>query len=345
MNRKFIMSIAAIGLLSSCMNGPSAKQGVVQGAEQKGGFMGLSKNEAVMVTTPKAFTGIDQVVIGGFTVGFATYKTDSVKAGGGLMGSGFGGKSTAKSTLTGVDSATMQKITDALYADFVKNLQSGGYNVVDRSKLLAHSEFAKTNVTKAPYEDSTGGLFGKGSVTKFHVPSGFNGLRSFMDVPGLTGGFGFSNPALGAADYATKTGVKVLSVVYVLDFANAESYGGWHTMSSSVQVGQGLTIVPNTSKISLIGGQSGTFSNNSGAIAVGQPITSMKEYASVADSTTGTAKGVEIATNVIGALGGIGTNSTRTYTFVARAGDYSNAAIDAGKNATNVLVAKMKALK
>ncbi len=346
MNKKLILSVAALALLSGCMGGASSTNAVTKGATQKSGFMGLSTNDPVMADTPAAFKAVNQVVIGNFTVGFATYKTESAKAGGGLLGNGMGGKSTAESTLVGIDDATMQKITDQAYAGFLADLKAKGYTVVDRAGLLQNPQFAKTKPSPSPYEDSKGGLFGASSKTRYFAPSSQGGLTPFIgDIGGLSPTFGFGGPLVGALDYAKKSGVKVLNVVYVLDFANAESYGGSFRSTSAITVGQGVTVVPGVSKVGLWGGDGGTFSTNNGTVKIGQPITSMKEFATVADSTSGADRGMEIAANVIGVIGGVGTNSSRDYTFTARPADYQSAASDALAQANAALTGKMASLK
>lgn len=332
--------------LAACLGGPGASQGVVQRAEQKSGFMGLQKSDDVKVTGAAAFKETKRVVVGGFSIGFATYKTDSAKAGGGLMGNGFGGKSTARSTLTGVDAATMQSITDKAYAQFVADLKKNGYEVVDRQSLLADPDFAKSTTLESPHEDSSGGLFGAKSKTVYFAPSSFGGLKPFLgDIAGETGGFGKSNPTTAASVFAQKGDVKVVNVVYVLDFANADSYGGSWRSSSAVSVGQGVTIVPDYSKLGINGGYGGTFASTQGSLQIGQPITSAQEFATVEDSTTGADKASQTAANVIGLIGGIGTNASRNYTFAARKADYAKAASEALSEAGGKMVAQMKSLQ
>jgi hypothetical protein len=337
-------SCAAL-LLSGCLGGPSASSGVMQAPESKGGFMGLSKADDVKVMTPKAFAGVDRVVIGNFVVGFATYKTASAKAGGGLTGNGFGGKSTAKSALTGVDDATMQRITDAAYADFVASLEKQGYKIMDRAQLMNYADFKSTTSYPSPMEDSKGGIFGGKSVTKYFAPTSLGAIRSFADVPGYMGGFGFGNPMTGAAKFGKETGIKVISAVYVLDFANADAYGGWARSSSSITVGQGLTVVPDYTKISIIGGDAGTFSTANGSLTLGQPVMSDKTFAQVSDATSGAAKGVEVATNIVGILGGIGSNSSREYTFAANPADYQAGSVEALQKANQAFIGKAVALR
>lgn len=343
----FAVMLAAAASLAACVGGPSAQSGVMQGAEQKGGFLGLQKSDNVVVTGDNAFKGVNRVVVGGFAVGFATYKTASAKAGGGLMGNGFGGKSTAKSELTGVSPATMQSLTDKAYAQFVSDLKKQGYEVVDRKVLLDYPAFASANSIDSPHEDSSGGLFGAKSKTVYYAPSSFGGIKTFMgEIAGMSGGFGKSNPSVAAMEFAEKSGgISVVSAVYTLDFANADSYGGAWTSSSSVKVGQGVTVVPTYSKMGFISGYSSSFNNKSGQLQVGQPITSSHEFATVTDATGAADVGVQTAVNIIGTLGGIGSNSSREYTFAAREADYAKAVTEALTEASSRLTAQAKALQ
>ena len=196
--RNFMMASVAALLLAACMGGPSATQNVTGAAERKGGFMGLSKTASITATNESAFKGTKDVVIGSFNVGFLTQKTDSAKAGGGLLGNGMGGKSTAHSNLNGIDNATLQQIADSAYTQFLADLKAKGFNVVDRATLTSNADFAKTKDFPSPYEDTTGGLFSRGTITKYFAPSSFGGkMKIFMgDIAGTTGGFAGSNSSL-----------------------------------------------------------------------------------------------------------------------------------------------------
>ena len=300
---KQLLAISALSialLTSACMGGPSATNSVSKGKERSAGLFGMSKAEAVKVENKEAFKGMDKVVIGSFKIGFATYKTDSAKAGGGLSG-GFGGKSTAKSTLLGIDDKTMQSITDQAYQQFVTDLKAKGYTIVDRNELLTNKTFADVKTYPNPYEDSSGGLFGSNSKTKYFTPTAFGDkMHIFMgEIGGTMGGFAFGNPSVAAMEYARESGVKVLNVVYVVDYANADSYGGWARTSSAVEIGQGITIVPEFSRLTLIGNSGGTFSNGNGTISLGQPISSEKEFATVKNVNSEAYKAAEVAVNVV----------------------------------------------
>jgi hypothetical protein len=344
-NKLITASVLSMTLLVTACGGAQSTQSVTKGQERSGGLFGMVKSDEISVDGKAAFKGTEKVTIGSFLVGFAVIKTDSSKAGGGLMGSGFGGRSTAKSTLNGIDDATMQYITDQAYKQFVADLKARGFTVVDRSGLLANKSFAESKTYTNPHEE-TSGIFGTNSQTKYFAPSSFDAMRIFMgDIQGVTGGFGFSNPAIGAMEYAKESGVKVLNVTYVIDFANADSYGSWATRSSSVKVGQGITVVPEFSRVGLTGGDAGSFSSANGNIRLGQPISSVREFATVESANSDAYKAAEVAVNVIGVLGGVGSNSTREFEFSARPKDYKEGAMDAIEQANVKFIDTMASLK
>lgn len=345
MLKKALMISCATLVLAGC-GGPGATQSVTKAGEHKSGFMGLSTTDTVTVETAQAFKGVEEVILGSFVVGFATKKTDSAKAGGGLFGNGFGGKSTAECDLTGVDDETMQQITEAVYADFKKGMAAKGIKIVSRDALAEHETFKGVSTLKTPHEESQGGLFGTNSVTKYFAPADVSPIYPFMGtIAGVMGGFGFSNPSVAAATYADKTKQKILHAVFVVDFANSEKYGGWATSTSNVSVGQGLSVIPQVSKIAIIGGSSGTFSTNSGNVALGQPTMSEKPFADVTDATGEGEKALEVAANVVGLIGGVGTNKKRSFEFKARPDDFKAAAIDAISQANTLLINKIGELK
>ena len=97
----------AIAVLALVVAGPLALP--AQGADPK---------PAIKIDKPAAMNASKQVVVGSFVVAFLTERRDSAKAGGGLLGSGFGGKSSARSTLAGLTDADFQAATDAATIGF-----------------------------------------------------------------------------------------------------------------------------------------------------------------------------------------------------------------------------------
>ena len=299
------------------------------------GPMGMFQKDAVTVSTPGAFKGLNRVTVGNFIVGFSTYDTSSV--------SSRAGGNAARNTLVGVDGALMQRVTDEAYADLVRMLTAQGYTVVDRAGLAADPRFAATKTYPNPYEDSSGGLFGNRSRVSYVSPTGFGGVRVFAgDIQGTIGGFGADNPAAAAMAYAATSGTQVLHATYVLGFVNA---AGGFRMTSMVEVGQGITARPAVTKLGVIGGASGTFSSGNGTVSLGQPITSEREFASVQQTTTGGAKAAEAAVNVLTSLMGAGGSVARDFDFTVRPGDYAGAAGETLNQVNAVLVAKMAGLR
>lgn len=338
-----VVLAATTMLVSGCMPANTKVDGVVKGKEQSSGPFGLIKADDIKVDTAGAFKDARDVTIGNFVVGFATLKSDSAKAGG---VSSFGGRSSAKSTLSGVDAVTMQKITDKAYTQFVTDLKARGYNVVDRSTLVNSEKFRNSKTYENGYEDSSGGLFGASSKTRYFSPSSFGSLRAIMgDLPGFTGGFGFDNPMHAVTEYAKQSNVKVISMVYVLDFANAETYGGWSAHGSSVNVGQGMTATPEYTKLTVIGGEGGTFSSAIGNVRLGQPISSEKPFGEIKNTNSEAYKAVEMASNIVGILGGVGSNVSREYEVTAKPAAYSEASLDVIGKANAALLDKAISLK
>lgn len=333
---------AALGLAGCAATGGSG--GSAPGTST--GFLGKKRSD-VEVDKGKAFADTKKVVIGGFKVGFVEHKKMKAKAGGGFLGSGFGGKSMAKVTLTGVDEATRQAIVDAAYTDFVTGLREAGYEVIDRRVLLSSEAFSGAKAHMTPYEtdDST---LAVGADATYYVPSEFAGkIRVFMsDALGTGGALGWSNPSSAASKFAAERDgtVRVLAVNYLIDFANSESYGGTHTSTSSVSVYQGVSVKPD-SGLGIIGGHGGTFSSAIGTLRLGQAKYSTKSFGEVVDVTSSASKTTETVMNVASALLGGGTNVSRRYEVQADADRFAALSGSVLTEANAALLEQMAALR
>ena len=214
----------------------------------------------------------------------------------------------------------MQAITDAAYADFLTQLQTQGYTVLDRNQLLSHAKFAKANADDAPIE-----IKSDAGKMLYFVPTELGNKAYFYMQDGIRskGGFGFGNPSVATSVFADETGIRVLAVNYIIDFATAESYGAKHTSTSSVNVYQGISVKPG-SQVALIGGSQGTFSTVNGSVSLGQPIYSTEKFGELTDVTSTAFKTTQVVTNVVSALGGLGTNKTSKYEVQADPAKYSS---------------------
>lgn len=273
----------------------------------------------VAVKNPAALAGVRQAVIGSFAVGFLTERVDRAKAGGGLMGGGFGGRSTAKSYLAGLTDADFTAATEAAYAAFLDRLGSAGITLGDRQGLI---EAYGTKVKPLPNGEERNLITGRDDKAKARVfsPAALGDPVVLMEWLGLLhgGSFDFSfNMSVGQASMAAKTfakasGQPVINALLLVDFANAESYGGWFRNTSAVNVKSSLAAFPDVSQLTVFapGGKVGQ-------VILKEPVAMGGDYGTFEDTTGGTAKTVETISNVIGFLGGVGTNKSRKYTMTA----------------------------
>ncbi|MES1944623.1 hypothetical protein PC39_10927 [Salinisphaera sp. PC39] len=342
--RLAVVALLTAGLALAGCSATGGQGGSAPGAST--GFLGKKRSD-IEVDKGKAFAGTQKVVIGGFKVGFVEYKKMKAKAGGGFLGSGFGGKSLAKVTLAGVDETTRQVIVDAAYADFVSGLSAAGYEVVDRGVLLSSDAFSGAKTHAAPYETDDSTLAVGADVT-YYVPTEFDGkIRIFMsDAMGLGGALGWSHPSSAATKFADEHdgALRVLVVNYLIDFANSENYGGMHTSTSSVSVYQGLSIKPD-SGVEIIGGHGGTFSSAVGSLRLGQAKYSTETFGEVVDVTSSASKTTETVVNVASALLGGGTNVSRRYEVQADPGRFAALSGSLLAEANAALLEQMTALR
>lgn len=302
--------------------------------------------EPVKVTSAGNLKGTQRVTIGQFTIGFLIERKDSTKAGGGLTGSGFGGRSTVRSTLAGYTPQELQQIADAAYDDMVRQLAASGFEVMDRAALHAYPALARVSGEAAPKEmttitgrdDRAKVLFVSASQTQplrlmagDVAASGFGAMGIIMAGTQASGAF---------TNYAKDTGSRVVNVVYYLDFAKSDEYGGWFRNSSAVQVEGSLAMMPDQSKLTVIGPN-----YKSGAVALAQPVAVGGDFFEKADAMSGGEKTSNAIGNAIGLLGGVGTNSSQKFTFTARPGVYAQGARQLVTEANAVLVGKLAVLR
>ncbi len=339
--KKLLSILVLTTALASCS--VTSTSGGTKPGEQKSGFMGMAKADDLKVDAEKAFKGVNEVIIGSFKIGFIESKTDKAKAGGGFMSGGIGGKSSAEMSLTGINDAIRQDITEAAYKDFVKDLKAKGYKVADSQELFNDKDFADTKTYAAPYVDDQDGLLTSGAVTKFFQPKALGKMRFFAgENANVMGGFAFGNPSTAATVFAEKSGKKVIHVIYTVDFSNAEDNSGFTT--SAINVGQGISILPG-SKLGLIGGQGGTFSTANGNIVLGQPIYSTKTFGEVVGTSSDLYKGAEVALNITTSLLGAGSNIRREFVVKANPTKYKAIALEVVKDANAAIASKMANLK
>lgn len=283
-----------------------------------GSAHGADQKPVIKIDKPAAMNASRQVVVGSFVVAFLTERRDSAKAGGGLMGSGFGGKSSARSELAGLSDADFQAATDAAYADFERQMTAAGYTVADRAPVLAAVTGAGARAEENGAEKDL--ILGRNSKAeaRLFAPTGWGGpiiAREYLGMIGA-GGFGGARSAIFMSmkgqEFAKTSGQAVVNIFYVVDFAQAETYGGAFRNVSAVNVKAGLATVPEATKLIVFApkGQVGT-------ATLREPIAVGGAFGDFADSRSGGEKALGTAANVIGLLGGIGSNSSKKYRMSA----------------------------
>ncbi len=325
--RKFTAAVAVVMLVA----------GPVQAAGEA---------ESVKITSAKNLTGTQRVVIGQFSIGFIIERKDSARAGGGLMGGGFGGRSTVRSTLGGYTPEDLQQVTDAAYTDFVANLTASGFEVADRAPLGAHPAVTREAGEAAPREFTT--VTGRDDKAKVMVV-GASQTAPLRIMPGdvMVGGFGgigmnmAAGRTLGAfSTFAKESGTRVINVVYYIDFANSDEYGGWFRSSSAVKVNGSLALIPDFSKVTVVGADYKT-----GTLTLKNPVAVGGDFFDKEDTMSGTEKATNRVANVIGFLGGVGTNSSKKFSFTARPGAYVAGVTQATGEANTLLAEKLATLR
>jgi hypothetical protein len=336
MKKSALALLLFAGVLAACS--VQHTSGGTAPKEAKGGFLGLSKADAITVETPDAFKGKKEVIIGSFKIGFLEEKKESSKAGG-----GFGGRSSAHLKMNGVTTEVMQQITDAAYNDFVSKLKAAGYSVADRSPLLSSKEFGEVSSDVSPLREEAS-FFGSKNTLTYLSPTALGNKIYWHGEQGRMGGFAFANTMLGASTYADKAKTPVVFVSYLVDFANAEGSGGRFSATSSIEVGQGLSVAPGGG-VWIFGGQGGTFSNTNGAVKLGQAVYSTDSYGEIVKTSSDAAVAAETALNVATAVLGGGTNQSRSFEINADVKKYKAVSNKVLGEANSALTGKMGELR
>jgi len=135
-------------------------------------------------TDAKEVRGLKRVAITGFDVEFVTKGAASASA------TEIGRSGTASTsvyvTLVGVAEPDFQAIVDQLYAEFVRDVQAGGIEVVPVAQLMASSTYQKMAAggSPAPHRKSGGGEW-----STVFTPEGRAVMGLSLQSKGLLGGF------------------------------------------------------------------------------------------------------------------------------------------------------------
>lgn len=256
--------------------------------------------------------------------------------------------SIVKSKLVGVSSAEYQAITDAAYEDFIMRLQAAGYVLQDRATLVADKQMTKVRYVTS---GATGTVqFGKDAKAKavFYAPKAF-GSNGLMDgevgggesqgLGGMLAGVASMAPLQGEMMFAAINKQPVINVAYVIDYADAERYGGTFAYQASVTTTASLAVVETLSKVEAYTGK-GTAS-----LVLATPIAVGGDFGTLAGTTTSGQKLDNALGSIIGGIGGVGSNSYKHLTFTTDPVRYVAGATDATKQANAKLVERLSSLR
>ena len=224
----------------------------------------ISGDATVKVTRGSELKGKSTLALGSFRVAFVTQDA-AAAATRGVFG---GSAAKISADLVGADRTLMQKIADAVYADFLKQAAAKGYTVID-SQALAKASPAYAAL--APSDNFSAGRFGT-----FVIPSGQRSVALASDARTQaekgTGGFAarfniISDQVAKAPAYdafpvaAGQAGAPVLGVTIVVNFANFKGSASLGGSQASLSVGATIDgrnkneIVPSTA---ILGWDKGT---------------------------------------------------------------------------------------
>jgi hypothetical protein len=204
------------------------------------------ENATIKVEKSEILKGRATLALGAFRVAFVTSDSAVAVSHGAFSGGGSAAKMTGE--LTGIDHATMQKIADEVYADFLKQAAAKGYTILDSAKVKDASAAYRAIPQTVNFADSR--------IGTLVIPTGQFSVAIAADDSGKdskgAGGFGSSFHNLGAATARSEAnkafplaakdiGAPVLAVTIVVNFASfkgtSSSFG-----SSKASIAPGATI-------------------------------------------------------------------------------------------------------
>lgn len=210
------------------------------------GFGKKDENASVKVDGGKVLKGHSTLALGAFRVAFVTSDSAYSESHGMFANGGSSAKMTGE--LTGIDHATMQKIADQVYADFLKQAAAKDYTIVESTKVAATSSAYRDLTQTVNYADSRIGTLviptGQRSVALAADDSGKDskGAATFTSAFHNLGKSTAKAEANKAFPIAAKDlGAPVVGVTIVVNFASfkgtTSSFG-----SSKASIAPGATI-------------------------------------------------------------------------------------------------------
>ena len=254
-------TLAAAALALAAL--PAAAQNREMGAIQQGGLFGRTiAPDEFKIFHGSEFKGAHKVAISVFNVAFPDENHFTAPSMGRAQLFSRSGP-VLRTTLSGVDQATRQRIADKAYALFVKQLTAAGYEVVDQTEL---ARLAPEFSTWTPQPN-----FSQGKYGTYAAPTG----RSVMFLPGdaskrdtTSNAFGTQTAifALAAGTQAFKRSpyiahdgnIGIIAVNIVVDYGVYSDTHGRASFQPNVTIGAG-NVIDRATQIEYWGTHSGGF--------------------------------------------------------------------------------------
>jgi hypothetical protein len=292
--------------------------------------------QPVKIEKPQAWKGVSQVVIGQFSVVFLTKKIDY--DGGGFLASGNSAKAIGQ--LSGVTNEDFLTITNAIYADFQKQLGQHGIAITNDAGFRADKYYAKVKPEEQGNNASVPLKKQDHADARVFWPEAL-GRNTNVILPLRMMDMNMGNAYTAEYNYARTSGTPVLNVVYYVDFAKpAKSDGGG--LFQSIKVSAGLAISQFGTQLMLVG-TDGKMTK----MLLQTPIEEGGDFANVEDVTSGLTKVTRVA-SVLGAGvfgGSTGTMSSRFDYRVTNPADYAAKTQSAATKASDLFIRQMESLR
>lgn len=195
---------------------------------------GFGDREKVKVINGAPFKQGDSFALGAFRVAFVTEDEVVSVAKGSWVTGGSSSSAAISGSLEGLDQATMQRIADAIYADFLKQAAAHGLTITDSVQLALKAPSYKALAHSANFEQGRMGTMviptGQGSVALAEDGSektnkGSKGMFAQLKQKGATDfATAEANKAFPAA--AKEAGMPVVGVTMVVNFADFKGGNG-----------------------------------------------------------------------------------------------------------------------
>ncbi|MDX2463321.1 MAG: hypothetical protein QNK31_02310 [Porticoccus sp.] len=318
---RFIFVLSVLLVLSGCA--PVKQSDNVAPTVEKGGFMGLSKTNDIEVNGANAVKGENRAVVPYFRVAYYTENNP-----GGFTGNG-GDKIVIRSELMGVESDTLQRITDEAYKNFVDQMKQKGIEVLPLSSLKKSPTY-QTFKGESQYKDKA--LFGPDAI--YVAPSGMK-MSDTKITRGLEIGKIMNEMNASLMDvtlYVTYLSQRVESTLRVV---------------TGISIGQTTSVTPG-SVMQFYGLEAskckGYCPNTVASARLGQPVYSTEQLGELRETTTAGDKAGDIAVAALTWLTpnqNAKFNNTNRYELHADAAKYEKVVTGVLKEATDKLVSSL----